>query len=96
MWERFEWFLTRLLPYAEAAGVRLAAHPNDPPLAVHRGMGCPLSTPRAYQRLLGIGAAGCALLGVAGLVAWRRSQREALLLRVADVVEHKGTPGHGR
>ena len=54
MWERFEWFLTRLLPFAEAAGVRLAAHPNDPPLPVHRGMGCPLNTPQAYQRLLGI------------------------------------------
>jgi len=45
MWERLEWFLRELVPTAEEAGVRLAAHPNDPPLPVHRGIGQTLSSP---------------------------------------------------
>jgi len=31
MWERLEYFLTRIVPAAEAAGVRLAMHIQDPP-----------------------------------------------------------------
>ena len=52
MWARLEWFLRELVPTAEQAGVRLAAHPNDPPLAVHRGVGQTLNTPESYRRLL--------------------------------------------
>jgi len=32
MWERIEYFLKRVVPAAEAAEVRLACHPNDPPV----------------------------------------------------------------
>ena len=32
LWRNFEIFLHRVLPVAEAAGVRLALHPDDPPL----------------------------------------------------------------
>lgn len=31
MWERLEWFLRRIVPAAEAAGVKLALHIQDPP-----------------------------------------------------------------
>ena len=31
MWEHLGWFLERAVPVAEAAGVRLAIHPDDPP-----------------------------------------------------------------
>jgi mannonate dehydratase len=31
MWERLEWFLRRIVPAAEAAGVKLAMHIQDPP-----------------------------------------------------------------
>src|SRR5690606_20514715 len=37
LWQRFEWFLKELVPVAEAAGVRLAAHPDDPPMDTLRG-----------------------------------------------------------
>ncbi|AKO99712.1 D-mannonate dehydratase (plasmid) [Marinovum algicola DG 898] len=31
MWDNYAWFLDRVLPVAEEAGVRLALHPDDPP-----------------------------------------------------------------
>ena len=31
MWDHLAWFLARVVPVAEAAGVRLALHPDDPP-----------------------------------------------------------------
>jgi mannonate dehydratase len=37
LWRRLEWFLAELVPVAEAAGVRLAAHPDDPPVGRLRG-----------------------------------------------------------
>jgi mannonate dehydratase len=37
LWQRLEWFLTELVPVAEEAGVRLAAHPDDPPVERLRG-----------------------------------------------------------
>ena len=52
MWERLAWFLERLVPVAEEAGVRLAAHPDDPPLKVLRGTARLITHPDAYQRLL--------------------------------------------
>jgi mannonate dehydratase len=38
MWENLEWFLERVVPVAEDAGVRLALHPDDPPLSPMRGI----------------------------------------------------------
>jgi mannonate dehydratase len=52
MWERLAYFLQNLVPVAEEAGVRLAAHPDDPPLAVLRGTGRLITHPDYYQRLL--------------------------------------------
>jgi mannonate dehydratase len=31
LWENLRWFLERVVPVAEASGVRLAIHPDDPP-----------------------------------------------------------------
>jgi mannonate dehydratase len=32
MWENYDWYLDRLLPVCEEANVRLALHPDDPPV----------------------------------------------------------------
>jgi len=53
-WSRAEYFLTEVVPVAEAAGVRLAAHPDDPPLPVVRGTARLVYRPELYQRLLDI------------------------------------------
>jgi len=52
MWERLAWFLERLVPVAEESGVRLAAHPDDPPLPILRGTARLITHPDDYQRLL--------------------------------------------
>jgi mannonate dehydratase len=54
MWSRLEYFLKNLVPVAEEAGVRLAAHPDDPPLSVLRGTARLLTHPNYYRRLLDI------------------------------------------
>jgi mannonate dehydratase len=52
MWDRLRYFLEELVPVAEEAGVRLAAHPDDPPLPVLRGTARLITHPDAYQQLL--------------------------------------------
>ena len=54
LWDRLERFLTELVPVAEEAGVRLAAHPDDPPLETLRGTARLVIRPELYQRLLDI------------------------------------------
>ena len=34
LWEHLGWFLERVVPVAEAAGVRMAIHPDDPPWSI--------------------------------------------------------------
>jgi mannonate dehydratase len=52
LWQRFKDFLDALIPVAEQAGVKLAAHPDDPPLPAVRGQPRLVYQPHLYQRLL--------------------------------------------
>ncbi len=54
LWERLEGFLREAVPVAEQAGVRLAAHPDDPPMPTLRGQARLVYQPGLYQRLLDI------------------------------------------
>jgi len=54
LWERVAWFLRELVPVAEEAGVKLAAHPDDPPAQSLRGAARLVNHPDKYDRLLGI------------------------------------------
>jgi mannonate dehydratase len=52
LWRRLAAFLNEVLPVAEAAGVKLAAHPDDPPLPFVRGQPRLVYQPSLYQKLI--------------------------------------------
>jgi mannonate dehydratase len=52
LWETLTYFLERVLPVAEEAGVKLAMHPDDPPLSPIRGLGRIMRSVDNFQRLL--------------------------------------------
>ena len=52
LWETLEYFLEKVLPVAEKWNVKLAMHPDDPPLSPIRGVGRILRSVENYQRLL--------------------------------------------
>ena len=52
LWENLEYFLRRVVPVAEDAGVRLAMHPDDPPISPLGGIGRIMSSLDGYRRLL--------------------------------------------
>lgn len=51
LWERLEYFLERVLPVAERAGVVLAAHPDDPPAPFVRQQPRLIYQPEMYHTL---------------------------------------------
>jgi mannonate dehydratase len=54
LWQRLADFLQAVVPAAEEAGVRLAAHPDDPPMPTLRGAARLVYQPRLFQKLLDI------------------------------------------
>jgi mannonate dehydratase len=52
LWRRLEAFLADVLPTAEEAGVKLAAHPDDPPMPTVRAQPRLVYQPRYYQKLI--------------------------------------------
>ncbi|MBU2904069.1 mannonate dehydratase [Arenibacter algicola] len=54
MWSRFHWFLSNALPVAEKAGVKLCAHPDDPPLPYLRGIYRPLHNVEGLRKLVNL------------------------------------------
>ena len=54
LWDRLNRFLHDVVPVAEDAGVRLAAHPDDPPMPTLRGHARLVYKPELYQKLLDI------------------------------------------
>ncbi len=55
MWSHLEYFLERVIPAAEAAGVRMALHPDDPPIPESLGgVAQIVSTLEQYQRIFSL------------------------------------------
>jgi len=54
VWQRLADFLKAVIPVAEENGVTLAAHPDDPPVAVLRGQPRLIYHPRLYDKLLSL------------------------------------------
>jgi mannonate dehydratase len=52
LWENLHYFLQRVLPVAEKAGVKLSMHPDDPPISPLRGVGRIMRSIENFQRLI--------------------------------------------
>jgi len=52
LWRRLQRFLEEVIPVAEQSGVRLAAHPDDPPMPTMRQQPRLVYQPHLYQRLI--------------------------------------------
>jgi mannonate dehydratase len=52
LWENLKYLLEIIVPVAEKANVKLAMHPDDPPLSPIRGLGRIMRSVENYQRLL--------------------------------------------
>lgn len=99
LWSHYRWFLERALPVAEEAGVRLALHPDDPPLSPLRGVARILRTPEALERVLALSDSPChgltfcqgtiATMGVDVPSAIRRLGPRTFFVHFRDV---QGTP----
>ena len=54
IWDNLRYFLERVVPVAEEAGVKLAIHPDDPPLRNLRGAPRILGNVAAFERLVDV------------------------------------------
>jgi mannonate dehydratase len=54
MWDNVTYFLKAVVPVAEESGVRLALHPNDPPVPLSRGSEQIMATLMGWKRLVEI------------------------------------------
>jgi len=52
LWDNLRYFLEAVVPVAEQANVKLAMHPDDPPLSPIRGLGRIMRNIANYQRLI--------------------------------------------
>ena len=52
MWDNMEYFLKAVIPEAEKAGVKLALHPDDPPVDAIRGIPRIMTSVDAFKKLL--------------------------------------------
>lgn len=52
LWTNLEYFLKKVLPVAEKAGVKISMHPDDPPLSPIRGVGRIMRSIDNYRRLI--------------------------------------------
>ena len=52
LWDNLKYFLEAVVPVAEEAGVKMAMHPDDPPLSPIRGLGRIMRSVENFQRLI--------------------------------------------
>jgi mannonate dehydratase len=87
VWSRIAYFYERIVPVAEEARVRLATHPDDPPLDVYRGVEQALTSFDGLKRFVDLVPSPYnGLLLCLGVMQERGEH-------VPDVIRHFGTQG---
>jgi mannonate dehydratase len=99
MWDNLERFLRAVVPAAEEAGVRLAMHPDDPPMSPLCGLERIMSSTADFDRLLSISSSPAnAITFCIGCFAEMEADIPALLARYRDRIPYvhvrdiRGTP----
>jgi mannonate dehydratase len=59
LWDTYAWFIERIVPIAKAANVKLALHPDDPPLSPIRGVSRIMRSVENFDRALSLHADPC-------------------------------------
>jgi mannonate dehydratase len=54
MWDNITYFIKRVMPVAEDAGIQMALHPDDPPLSPLRGIARICTTAENFRRIMDI------------------------------------------
>ncbi len=52
LWDRYRWFIEEIIPVAEQAGVRMALHPDDPPMEQLRRTARLVNRPEKYKQIM--------------------------------------------
>ncbi|BAB59215.1 D-mannonate hydrolase [Thermoplasma volcanium GSS1] len=52
LWKNLAWFLDNVIPVAEDSGVKIAMHPDDPPLEEIRGVSRIMNNVKAFDKLI--------------------------------------------
>lgn len=101
IWDNLSYFLKAVMPIAEEAGIRMAIHPDDPPLSPLRGIGRILTSADAFRRVMALypsplnGITFCQanfrMMGedIAALVREWGAQKKIFFVHLRDV---EGTP----
>lgn len=54
IWKNLEYFLKAVMPVADEVGIKMALHPDDPPLSPLRGIGRILTNAHAFRRAMSL------------------------------------------
>lgn len=54
LWENYAWFIEQVMPAAEAAGVKMGLHPDDPPVDSLRGIARIMSSTEGFRCALSL------------------------------------------
>lgn len=86
IWENFHYFLERVIPVAESCNVRMALHPNDPPLACMAGIPSLIYNTECYRKAFRL-AGGSRALGMKLCVGCWLEAGEAFGNLISDIRE---------
>ena len=82
LWDTLEYFLKRVIPVAEEAGVKQGLHPDDPPLSPIRGVSRIITSVEAYDRVLDI------VPSEVNAVTFCQGNFKAMGVNVPDAIRH--------
>lgn len=88
LWDNFEYFLRRIMPAAEDVGLKMALHPDDPPVTPIAGAACLFVDVDAFQRVLDMVPSPSN-----GLLFCNGCYAEMLGTGVYDAIRHFGNQG---